>query len=107
MTDLQVWLVIAGVALITLLTRSSFLIMGNRVSLPERVQHGLRYAPVCALMALITPELFLIDGVINLSISNAKLIAGIAAGAVVLVTRSMIVTIVLGMLVFSAVRLLG
>jgi branched-subunit amino acid transport protein len=107
MTDFQIWLVIGGVALITVLTRSSFLLLGDRVSLPERVQHGLRYAPVCALVALITPELFLADGALNLSISNAKLIGGVGAALTILATRGMIVTIVLGMLVFTAIRLLG
>jgi branched-subunit amino acid transport protein len=107
MTDLQIWLVIAGMALITLLTRSSFLLLSDRLSLPERVQHGLRYAPVCALVALITPELFLVDGALDLSITNAKLIGGVAAVLIVLATRSMIVTIVVGMLAFTAIRLLG
>ncbi|MGH6611804.1 MAG: AzlD domain-containing protein [Burkholderiaceae bacterium] len=107
MTDLYIWLTIIGVALITVLTRASFLLLGDRVSLPERVQHGLRYAPVCALVALITPELFLSQGTLDFSISNAKLIAGAAAAAIMLVTRSMIATIVIGMLAFTTIRLLG
>ena len=107
MSSLDIWLVIIGLMLLTQLMRSSFLLFGDRFPLPERVQHGLRYAPVCALIALITPELFIAQGALDLSISNPKLIAGIAAAAIILVTRSMIATIVLGMLVFTVFRLLG
>jgi branched-subunit amino acid transport protein len=106
-SSLDIWLVIIGLMLLTQLMRSSFLLFGDRFPLPERVQHGLRYAPVCALIALITPELFITQGALDLSISNPKLIAGIAAAAIILVTRSMIATIVLGMLVFTVFRLLG
>ena len=58
MSNVEIWLVIIGLTLVTILMRSSFLMLGDYVPLPERVQHGLRYAPVCALVALITPELF-------------------------------------------------
>lgn len=105
MTNMQIWLIIIGVALLTVLTRSSFLLLGDRVSLPERVQHGLRYAPVCALVALITPEMFTTGGALDVSLSNPKLIAGLAASVLTLVTRNMIAAIVIGMLVLSLLRL--
>jgi branched-subunit amino acid transport protein len=105
MTNMEIWLVIIGIALLTVLTRSSFLLLGDRVSLPERVQHGLRYAPVCALVALITPEMFTTGGALDVSLSNPKLIAGIAASAITLATRKMIAAILIGMLVFSLLRL--
>lgn len=105
MTNMEIWLVIIGVALLTVLTRSSFLLLGDRVSLPERVQHGLRYAPVCALVALITPEMLTTGGALDVSLSNPKLIAGIAASAITLATRKMIAAILIGMLVFSLLRL--
>jgi branched-subunit amino acid transport protein len=105
MTPMQIWLVVVGIALLTVLTRSSFLLLGDRVVLPERVQHGLRYAPVCALVALVTPEMFTTAGALDVSLSNPKLIAGIAASAITLATRKMIAAILIGMLVFSLLRL--
>lgn len=107
MTDVQIWVTIVGVALLTILTRSSFLLLGDRAALPEKLQRGLRYAPVCALVALITPELFVAQGAIDLSASNAKLVGGLAAAAVMLMTRSMLAAIVVGMAAFTALRLLG
>ena len=100
----EIWMVIVGLTLATMLTRSSFLLLGDRFPLPERVQHGLRYAPVCALIALITPELFVTHGALDLSLANPKLVAGIAAAATTLVTRSMIAAMAIGMLAFTVLR---
>lgn len=106
MSGIDIWVVIIGLTLVTIGTRSSFLLLGDRFPLPERVRDALRYAPVCALIALITPELFVTAGALDLSISNPKLVAGIAAAASALLLRSMIGAIVIGMLVFTILRLL-
>ena len=107
MSALEIWLLIIGLTLITQLMRSTFLLFGDRFRLPERVQHGLRYAPVCALIALITPELFVNQGALDISMSNPKLVAGIVAALSTLVLRSMIATIALGMLVFATLQMLA
>jgi branched-subunit amino acid transport protein len=106
LTTLEIWLVIIGLTLVTILMRSSFLMIGDFVRLPERVQHGLRYAPVCALVALVTPELFVTHGAFDLSITNPKLVAGLAAATITLLTRSMIAAMASGMLVLTLMRLL-
>lgn len=105
MSDLTVWIIVVGLTLVTVATRSAFLVLGDRFRLPERVQHGLRYAPACALVGLIAPELALANGSLALSLANPKLVAGIAAGAIMLGTRSMIAAIAVGMLAFTALRL--
>ena len=51
MRDLYVWSVILGLTGVTVLTRSFFLVLGDRIPLPERLQHAMRYAPACALAA--------------------------------------------------------
>ena len=106
MSALEIWGVIVGLTLVTILMRSSFLMLGDYVRLPERVQHGLRYAPVCALVALVTPELFVTQGAFDLSIANPKLLAGLAAAIIMLTTRSMIAAMAIGMLVLTVMRLL-
>jgi branched-subunit amino acid transport protein len=106
-SDVTVWIIIVGLTFVTIATRSSFLVLGERFALPERVQHGLRYAPACALVALITPELAFVHGSLALSLDNPRLMAGLAAGAVMLTTRSMIAAMGLGMLVFTGMRLLA
>ena len=106
MSNVEIWFVIIGLTLVTILMRSSFLILGDYFSLPERVQHGLRYAPVCALIALVTPEMFLAQGALDLSITNPKLVAGVVAAVVTVTTRSVIAAMAIGMLAFTLMRLL-
>lgn len=105
MNAATVWIVILGLTCITVATRSAFLVLGRRYTLPERLQHALRYAPVCALTALIAPELALADGTLALSLGNPKLVAGLAAAAVMLATRNMIAAMAIGMAAFTALRL--
>ena len=105
MSNVEIWIVIVGLAVVTIMMRSSFLMLGDYVPLPERVQHGLRYAPVCALVALVTPELFLMQGVFDVSITNPKLVAGVVAGIITLTTRSMLASMAAGMVVFTLLRL--
>ncbi|MEG0820552.1 MAG: AzlD domain-containing protein, partial [Burkholderiaceae bacterium] len=83
MNESYVWLAILGLTVVTLVTRSSFLVLGDRFPLPERVQHALRYAPACALAALIAPEMMVVQGQFA-GLANPKLIGGAVAIAVML-----------------------
>lgn len=105
MTSLSIWITIAGMTLVTLATRTIMLVFGDRLPLPERVQHALRFAPVCALVALIAPELLTDQGAWAISLANPKFVAGAIAVAVMLATRSMVATMTLGMAVFVGMRL--
>jgi branched-subunit amino acid transport protein len=107
MTPLSIWITIAGMTLVTLATRTIMLVFGDRLPLPERVQHALRFAPVCALVALIAPELLTEQGAWAISVANPKFVAGGVAIAVMLATRSMVATLGLGMALFIALRLLA
>ena len=107
MSDLEIWLTIIALACATAATRSSFWVIGEHVSIPTRVQGMLRYAPSCVLAAIIGPDLLLDPaGAVDLGLHNYKLIAGIAAGGYYLVRKSMLETIVFGMLAYTALRLL-
>jgi len=106
MSNAEIWLTIGGLTLLTIVTRNSFLILGHRVALPERVQHALRYAPACALVALIVPEVVLQSGSLSIGLANPKLIATLVAIAVIVFTRRAVAAIVLGMLAYTLVRVL-
>jgi branched-subunit amino acid transport protein len=107
MSDLEIWLTIAALVCATAITRSSFWVIGEHVSIPTRVQEMLRYAPACALAAIIGPDLLLdSQGTVEFSFHNYKLIAGAAAIAYYLARRNMLETIVFGMACFTAMRLL-
>jgi branched-subunit amino acid transport protein len=106
MSDWEIWATIIALALATAATRSSFWLIGHRIAIPRRVHEMLRYAPACALAAIIAPDLLLEHGQVQLQLSNLKLLAGIAAIVFFLITRNMLQTIVFGMLSFTALRLL-
>lgn len=106
MTSLEIWLAIAGLTAVTVVTRCLFLVLGDRFPLPPRVQHALRYAPACALVALIAPELLLQQGAFAIGPDNPKLVAGIVAIVSIIVTRSVIATMLIGFVVFTVMRVL-
>ena len=106
MTDWEIWVVIGVLALATAVTRSSFWLIGHHITIPKRVQEMLRYAPACALAAIVAPDLVLTaQGTPLLDLSNFKLVSGIVAIIYYLLRRNMLETIVFGMVFFTALRL--
>lgn len=106
MSDLEIWIVIGALAISTAVTRSGFWLIGHKATIPPRVQEMLRYAPSCALAAIVGPDLLLDGGTLHLALSNLKLIAGVVSVAWFAWRRRMLETIVFGMLFFTALRLL-
>lgn len=108
MTTQSIWLAILGLTAITVLSRSLFLLAGSRITIPHRVQRALRYAPAAALVALIVPELFAVDGGLSMAsldpARNPKLLAGVATGIVFFYTRHMLLTIAAGMVLYTLLR---
>lgn len=105
MTATQIWLAIAGMTIVTALTRTAFLMGGERTVLPERVLRGLRYAPAAALVAVVVPDVVATPAGLSFAFDNHALYATLAGTAWFIWRRSMIQTIVVGMLVFTALRL--
>lgn len=93
-----------GVA--TFLMRYSLIGLSGRYSLAPGVQRALRYVPPAILAALIVPDLVAHTGRIELSLGNARLIAGIVAILVAWRTRNVFLTLTVGMLTLWAVLLL-
>lgn len=106
MSATETWIAIVGLALVTVVTRSFFLVLGDHVPLPERVQHALRYAPPCALAALVAPEVLFGPGPALVSPADPKVVAAVAAVVAMLVTRSMLAAMAIGMLALTLMRVL-
>ncbi len=107
MTTTQIWLAILGMTVVTALTRALFLIGGKRTVLPGRVQRVLRYAPAAALIAVVLPDVLVTPDGLSFGLANHAFYATLAGLAWFLLRRSMLGTIVTGMLVFTALRFLG
>lgn len=108
MADWEIWVVIGVLCVATAATRSAFWLIGHRVTIPPRVQEMLRYAPACALAAIIGPD-FLVDaqGETQLTLANPKLLAGVAALLFYVWRKNMLLTILFGMGAFTLLRLFG
>ena len=104
-TTLELALAIASVALATFLTRSTLLVFGERLRFSARVEAALRYAPVCALAALVVPEILFRQDALVLGLDNPRLPAAIAASVFLLWKNSIVGCIAVGMAVFALWRL--
>jgi branched-subunit amino acid transport protein len=96
---------ILGLALITLLTRSFFLLPERELPLPGWLQQGLRYAPLAALVAVVAPEIVLTHGRLLGTWMDARVPAVLAATAWFFWRRGILGTIVVGTSVLLAFRL--
>ena len=108
-TDLWTVAVIIGLTLITVLTRTLFFISSKPWHLPHWAQHGLQYAPIAALSAVIVPELVMTQGQFIQTWQDARLFAALA-GAVWFFGhkgqgQAVLGTIVTGMLVYLPLHL--
>lgn len=104
MTEPYVWWAILGITLATFITRSGPHWLGERLRIPPTFDSALRFAPACALAAIIAPDLLFVGDDLNLTLENPRWMAGLAAAAVFAASRSMIATIIGGMTVFWALK---
>lgn len=101
------WALVIGMAVLAFLTRAVFILPGSRLRLPPTAERVLRYAPAAALMAIVVPDLALSHGAWAISIDNPRLVGGLAAFAIAVATRSIVLTIAGGMLALTLVRILA
>ena len=108
MNAADIWLTIGLLALATVLTRSSFFMLAS-TRMPARLQQALRYAPAAALAAIVLPDLVLNGGATATAAAidwtNPRLLAGAGATLFFLATRHLLGTIVVGMALFTAIRM--
>jgi branched-subunit amino acid transport protein len=98
---------VVGMALVTFAVRYPVLALVGRITLPEPLLRALRFVPPAVLAAIIVPGVLLPDGErLSLGLENAHLVAGIASALIAWRTKNLLLTIVLGMLVFLGWRML-
>lgn len=93
----EIILMIIGMGLATYFTRfGTFFFFGDK-EIPPRVKVFLKYIPIAMLTAIIAPALVMPADELFLSTENHYLIAGVVAGAVAFVTKSVILTVAIGL----------
>jgi branched-subunit amino acid transport protein len=99
---MSLWLSIAGMGLITFAIRVSLIVLVGRTDIPPAVRRSLRFVPPAVLMALAAPTLVRPEGTINLSFTNAYLVAGLLAALIAWKTRHTLLTIGTGLTILWA-----
>ncbi|WP_152392821.1 AzlD domain-containing protein [Paenibacillus guangzhouensis] len=99
----DVFLIIIGSALVTFLPRVLPLMVLSRMELPEWGIRWLNYVPISVMAALVGQELFVQDGHFSL-LDNVELLAAIPTILVAMKTKSLLGTVVAGMVSIMALR---
>ena len=96
MSTPETLLTIAGLVVITLLTRGFFILPSRDLPMPGWLREGLRFAPIGALAAVIAPDLVMSHGQLITAWADARLFGAAAAVAWFVWQRTMLGTIVVG-----------
>ena len=95
---MTLWLTIAGMGVITLALRASFILLPQHLRLPALLRRALPFVPAAVLTALWAPELALQKGVLQLSLHNERLAGGLVAVLVAWRWRLTFATIASGLI---------
>lgn len=91
------WLLVGGMALVTFAIRYPVLALSGRLKLPEQLLQALNYVPPAVLTAIIVPATLVESGDLWLSWENPRIGGAIAALAIGLWRKNLLLTIVVGM----------
>lgn len=93
----QLWLTMILAGVVTYATRLSFILLFGKWEIPVPLRRALRFVPPAVLTAIIFPELLLHEGSLDLSLGNARLLAGLLAILIAWRTKNVVLTILVGM----------
>ncbi|WP_366921944.1 AzlD domain-containing protein [Metallumcola ferriviriculae] len=95
-----IWAIIIGAAIVTYIPRALPLVTFSKKNLPPLVIQWLRFIPPAVLAALLAPELFLNQRHFDFSLQNIGLLTAIPCFIIAVKSRSMVVTVVSGMIIY-------
>lgn len=104
-TDLWTLGVIAGLALVTVISRCFFFILDRPWSLPAWADRALQYAPVAALAGVVIPEVVLAQGAFTVPWTDARCYGALAGALLFFLRRSVLLTMAAGMAVYLPLHL--
>jgi branched-subunit amino acid transport protein len=101
------FVLIGGMAIVTFLIRYPVIAMSGRLKLSPQFLRALGYVPPAVLTAIVVPAVLMPSAnQMDFSYTNARLIGAIAAILIGYWRKNLLLTIVVGMAVFFAWRLL-
>ncbi|MBI3140785.1 MAG: AzlD domain-containing protein [Rhodocyclales bacterium] len=106
MAEIATWAVIAALAAATFATRLSFLALFAHGELPAWLRRVLHYVPPAVLAAIVTPQLLAGSPGPQALADGPRVAAALLALAIAYLTRSALLTIILGMAALWGLRAL-
>lgn len=94
---MSLFLTIVAAGVITYVTRASFIVAGDRVTLPGPVERALKYVAPAAFAAIAAPAMLGGDQFAEFGDDIPRIIAVLLAGVVIAKTRSIPLSLVTGM----------
>jgi len=98
---MRMFYLIGGMALVTFLIRYTMFALGERVKFPDLLIRALHYVPPAVLTAITVPAVLMPGGdKLKLSYTNPYLLGAVVACGVGWFSRSLLLTIAVGMVAF-------
>jgi len=91
-------LIVIGMGIVTFGIRLVPIVLLGRFEIPLLMQRALRFVPPAVLTAIIVPELLYRNDQLDVSLTNARLLAGLIAIVVAWRTKNALITIGVGMI---------
>ena len=107
MDENLVLLTIIGMAVVTYLPRLIPLLALSGKTLPAAIVAWLRHVPPAVLAAMLLPAILIQDGELTLGLDNLFFWAAIPTFAAAILTKSLFIPVIVGMLVVIVGRLFG
>ncbi len=101
------WLTIVGAGTVMLALRLSFIVLPGRFEMPSALLGALRFVPAAVLTAFVIPLLFYVNGTLEVSPGNERLLAGLVAILIAWRTRSVLFTLCGGMATLWMLQAIG
>ncbi|HEX5311406.1 AzlD domain-containing protein [Aquabacterium sp.] len=107
MSELEQAIVVVGLVIISVVTRSFFFLQDRPWPFPRWLDIGLSYAPIGALAAVAVPAVLLEPGAHDLVLDPSRVGAALSAVAIAVRRKDMLMTIAVGMLTFHILHVWG
>ncbi len=102
---MNVWLLIGGMALLTFLPRYLPLGLAGRVSLPHWLERALEFVPIAVLTAIVAQTALVRHGALDFSWHNHRALAALFAAVAAYLSRSLFLTVAVGLASFALMGL--
>lgn len=103
---MEIFYIIIGAALVTFIPRVLPLMLLSKINIPQWGMRWLHFVPIAVMSALIAQELFIQEGELSPISSNVELLAALPTFWIAVKTRSLLGTVVAGILSLMVLRYL-